>query len=111
MAQGIQFLCGNCDKKIAAGSDGNPFFIDEKGEKYYAHHPEHDLFEKCIANHVPHLCLVCGEEFEIDSRTPAAICAKCALRYIAKTYELAGHQCPACKKGVFSLDPTFLCRS
>ena len=108
MAQGIQFVCGNCDKKIEAWSDGNPFFIDEEGEKLYAYHPHNDLLERCIANDVPHLCLECGEEFEIDSRTPVAFCSKCASSNIAETYELAGHQCPDCKKGVFSLDLNFL---
>lgn len=55
MAECFRFVCSGCGNSIEAWSDGNPFYIDEVGNKKYAYHPNHDELEKCIANDEPHL--------------------------------------------------------
>lgn len=107
MAQGIRFVCSHCSRGIVAWSDGNPYFINAKGEKEYAYHPDHERLERCIGNDSPHLCLGCGEGFMVDSEAPISVCPKCGTSEIADTYRLAGCGCPFCKVGTFAQDPNF----
>jgi hypothetical protein len=39
MAECIRFVCSGCRHSVDAWSDGNPFYIDESGNKQYAYHP------------------------------------------------------------------------
>lgn len=111
MAQGIRFVCSSCGRAIGAWSDGNPYYIDEAGCKQYAHHPDHDSLAKCIGNDTPHLCLVCNEAFNVDSRTPTLECPKCGASDIAGTFQLSKKRCPHCKEGVFNVDDDYHCIS
>ena len=85
MAMCICWVCNSCSKEIHAWSDGNPYYIDENGEKQYAYHPDHDALDRCIGNDSPHLCLECGEEFMVDSRAPTEACPKCGAKEFADT--------------------------
>jgi len=106
MAQAIRNVCGNCEKAIVSWSDGNPYLIDASGAKRYAYHPDPDSY-LCIGNDMPHLCLACGEEFNIDSRAPVPACPKCRSTETVGTFEMEGYTCPYCKEGVFAIDPKF----
>jgi hypothetical protein len=88
-----------------AWSDGNPYYIDEQGQKQYAYHPDHDRLARCIGNDSPHICLACGEQFKIDSRAPIDRCPKCESMDIVGTYGLDGRRCPFCNAGLFAVDP------
>lgn len=111
MAEAICYVCNHCQHGITAWSDGNPYYIDETGTKQYAYHPDHKGLARCIGNDSPHLCLACGHEFQIDSRSPATTCPECDSGQFVGTYRLEGHPCPYCKSGQFSADPNFLCVS
>ncbi len=111
MAECIRFVCSGCGQSIDAWSDGNPFYIDETGNKKYAYHPNHDELEKCIANDVPHFCLECGTESKIDSRLDSKVCPKCGSKKVVDTFRLEGVKCPKCKKGNFARDDKFHCIS
>ena len=111
MAECLRFVCGSCGKAIEAWSDGNPYYIDPLGTKQYAYHPDHERLARCIGNDTPHLCLACGEEFVVDSRSPTRICPKCGSEDIAETFVLDGKECPDCHAGVFTIDPDFQCIS
>ncbi len=102
MAIGMRFVCRGCDKSIEAWDDGNPYYM-ENGRKQYAYHPS-DLFELCIGNDTPHLCLSCGHEFMVDSNAPITQCPKCKADMIVCTTMLDGKACPYCKQGVFVVD-------
>jgi len=100
MAVCYEFECNSCGARMGAWSDGNPYFIDDSGNKVYAYHPFHELLMRCIGNDVPHHCLGCGEEFNVDNRAPMNACPKCASTNICDSCELDGKLCPACKSGV-----------
>ena len=103
MAQGKRLVCGKCGNKIETWDDGNPYFIDSNGQKQYAHHPSRER-ERCIGNESPHLCLNCGREFMVDSRSPATRCENCESTNFVDTWDLEGHSCPKCKQGKFEVD-------
>jgi DNA-directed RNA polymerase subunit RPC12/RpoP len=107
MAQCRRFVCSGCGRKIDAWSDGNPYYIDEAGVKKYAYHPDHDALAKCIGNDVPHLCLSCGKEVVIDSRSSLPKCPDCDSKTVVCTYHLDGKECPTCKNGRFVQDKSF----
>ncbi len=111
MAEAIRFVCTNCHHAIEAWSDGNPYYIDKSAGKQYAYHPDHERLELCIGNDSPHLCLSCGETFNVDSLAPTEECTSCAAVDIADTFRLSGKRCPYCKSGVFVADPDFYCIS
>jgi predicted RNA-binding Zn-ribbon protein involved in translation (DUF1610 family) len=111
MAQSLRYACPSCGHSIEAWSDGNPFYIDEKGEKRHAYHPNHSELAKCIANDVPHLCLQCAVESKIDSRLAAALCPECGSGNVVETFLLEGVSCPKCGDGDFVRDADFHCIS
>jgi DNA-directed RNA polymerase subunit RPC12/RpoP len=111
MAQANRYICGSCGKAIVVWSDGNPYYIDNAGKKQYAYHPDHEKLDMCIGNDGEHMCLKCGAEFMVDSRTPIKACPKCAAREIADTGDLEGKRCPSCKSGVFECDTDYFCIS
>lgn len=96
---------------IESWSDGNPYFINELGEKQYAYHPDHENLSRCIGNDSPYLCLECGNHFKVDSREPASECPKCGAKHTRDVCDLEGQRCPSCKKGQFGIDPDYLCIS
>lgn len=100
MAIATRYRCSSCSFHIVAWSDGNPYYLDEGGQKSYAYHPDkkHDL---CIGNDVPNICLNCAEEVNVDSRIPTRTCPECAERALVELTELGGTQCPQCKTGTF----------
>jgi DNA-directed RNA polymerase subunit RPC12/RpoP len=106
MAEGVRYVCGNCHRAIEAWSDGNPYYLDDKGAKKYAYHPSPEV-ERCIGNDSPYLCLACGKKFMVDSRAPIERCPKCKSSEIVACFDLDGQQCPYCKSGLFTADPDF----
>lgn len=111
MAECFRFVCSGCGKAIEAWSDGNPFYIDKKGKKKYAYHPNHAELEKCIANDSPNLCLKCGNGVKIDSRGKAKKCTDCGSTNVIDTFCLDGVKCPKCDDGHFVRDNDFYCIS
>lgn len=107
MAEAVRFICSECDKALEAWSDGNPYFLDENGQKQYAYHPDHENLARCIGNDSPHICLNCGEEALVDSRSPIQSCPKCKAENLVSAFRLEGKLCPFCKKGVFMSDQDF----
>lgn len=101
MAEAFRFACDHCSHEIESWSDGNPYFINEEGEKEYAYHPDHDRLSRCIGNDSPHLCVGCGEEQKVDSRAPHDACTRCGEELLVNTWELGGKPCPYCKEGHF----------
>lgn len=111
MAEAIQYDCDKCGFSISAWSDGNPYYIDVRGVKQYAYHPDHEKLALCIGIDTEHLCLSCGKEFRIDSREPIDMCPKCGSRDIFPSFQIEGKSCPYCKVGKFKRDPDFYCIS
>ena len=111
MAECIRFVCSGCGHSVDAWSDGNPFYIDEAGNKQYAYHPNHAELEKCIANDKPYYCLQCGTESKIDSRLDSKVCPECRSENIVDTFKLEGVKCPKCEHGHFGRDKEFFCIS
>lgn len=111
MAMALRYLCENCDHAIVAWDDGNPYYIDEAGGKQYAYHPDHERLERCVGMDSPHICMACGHEFMVDSRSQIVKCLMCDAGEIADVRHLGGRRCPYCKAGVFAADPDFTCIS
>lgn len=111
MAECFRYVCQSCGKSIDAWSDGNPYYIDERGKKEYAYHPDHEGLARCIGNDSEHICMACGKEFRVDSRAPKTCCPKCKSAETIDTFQLEGRQCPVCKNGRFAADQGFRCIS
>lgn len=111
MAECIRYECDHCGRAIEAWSDGNPYYIDQRGRKRYAYHPDHEGLSRCVGNDEPHLCLACGGEFVNDNRSPVASCPSCDSADISPTFDLKGRPCPFCGEGRFGIDPEFYCIS
>jgi len=111
MAERKLFICSECGKSIQVWSDGNPYFIDIAGQKQYAYHPDHEALDKCIGNDTPYLCLSCGAEFMVDSRSPTTICPNCKSTEVVDIFLLEGGKCPDCNKGTFKEDTSKMCIS
>ncbi|MEZ6128619.1 MAG: hypothetical protein R3C59_08040 [Planctomycetaceae bacterium] len=105
MAEGVGFKCPTCDFTIASWSDGNPYYIDENGEKQYAYHPDHDKLVRCIGNDADFICLDCAKTFRGDSRDPKSECPTCQSALVVSTWELDGKVCPKCRDGTLYKDP------
>jgi len=54
MAEGIRYKCSDYGKTIEAWSDGNPYFIDGRGKKKYAYHPDRENLARCTGS-TPHI--------------------------------------------------------
>ena len=110
MAQGIDYQCSACEMTIGAWDDGNPYYIDRhrmvlKGLprsrcKVYVYHP-HEPPCPMDGNDVPHLCLACGHEFNVDSELNRTTCTKCRSSDILDCCRLEGRTCPVCRNGTF----------
>jgi DNA-directed RNA polymerase subunit RPC12/RpoP len=107
MAQCSRYNCSGCGRQIDVWSDGNPYYIDDTGCKEYAYHPDHKGLAKCIGNDVPHLCLTCGKEVVIDSRSSVQKCPDCDSEKVVSTYYLDGRECPTCRNGRFVQDKSY----
>lgn len=106
MAGCIRYVCQNCRFDLESWDEGCPYYIDERGKKRYAFHPD-PMRDKCIGNDSPYICLECGRQFKVDSRAPRTNCPKCKSTDIIDTFNLQGQKCPKCKKGVIMRDPDF----
>jgi DNA-directed RNA polymerase subunit RPC12/RpoP len=104
MAEGRRYVCHSCARVIEAWDDGNPYYFDEAGAKQCAYHPSAER-SLCVGNDVPHLCLKCGHEFNVDSNAPRSDCEKCGSSKIVDTFALDGRTCPTCGGGQFHRDP------
>lgn len=110
MAEGLLFVCNHCQHQIEAWSDGNPYYFDDEGAKHYAYHPD-PLFESCVGNEVPYICLQCGHSLMSDTTNPTLSCPSCQSENIVKNFHLEGRPCPYCSQGAFARDPDFYCIS
>src|SRR3954453_17569147 len=110
MAACIRFVCQHCSETIDSWDEGDPYSIDDCGNKRYAYHPQAER-ELCVGTDLPHLCLDCAERFAVDSRFPITSCPACQSGKIVPAFELGGQVCPACKLGIFRRDPDFFCIS
>ncbi len=98
------FVCSGCGKCIKAWSDGNPYYIDSREQKRYVYHPDHENLARCVGNDVPHMCLSCGELFNVDSQQKTDHCPKCSSKTLSALIDLLGKACPLCHAGVFQKD-------
>jgi hypothetical protein len=106
MALGQRFVCSHCCRFVDVWDEGNPYYLDETGEKRYAYHPE-PYRDRCTGNDAPYICLSCGEKFVVDSESSFANCPKCFSALITPTVNLNNKLCPYCKRGTFQLDLNF----
>ena len=106
MAMCLHIQCTHCDNVFEAWSDGNPYYLDPeklltqprsrcKVHVYHPSRPEYPL----VGNDVPHLCLACNHEFNVDSEQPRSTCTKCRSMNIVNLYECHDKPCPKCSKG------------
>ncbi len=106
MASGILFVCDSCATPVEAWDEGNPYVVDDAGEKRYVYHPDPER-DRSTGIDTPHLCSACGHEFNADSRGPTEQCPACASTSIVETYHLGDAPCPFCKQGHFRRDPNW----
>jgi len=106
MAECIRFTCSSCGFSIEAWDEGDPFYLDENGNKVYVYHPSPDRI-LAIANDESFLCLDCGKQVKIDSRREQKACPKCKSTRVVDTYQLEGVECPKCRKGHFKQDEDY----
>ncbi len=104
MAAGKVFACSHCDRKIEAWDEGDPYYLDKRGKKRHACHPDPHR-GLCTGLDSPVLCLNCGAESVSDSAAPIMHCPKCKAGKIMESWALDGRTCPSCKAGVFAEDP------
>jgi hypothetical protein len=71
MAESRRFVCTQCAHEIEAWSDGNPFYLDERGRKRHAYHPDHENLDRCVGNDVPHLVFRADKERKSIRARPA----------------------------------------
>ena len=105
MAQCVESVCEGCGHGIQSWDDGNPYWIDDSGDKHYAYHPDHENLSRCVGNDSPHLCLSCGKECEVDSRSPITACPSCKAEKLVDTWDIGGKPSPYCKKANFGVEP------
>ena len=103
MASGMHLKCKKCDFTIEVWSDGNPYFIDDSGQKKYAYHPQSEA-DLCTEVDVPHICQKCAHQFNVDSAATISHCPKCDYDKIIETWYLLGESCPACKEAKIVAD-------
>ncbi len=101
MAIAHVYECQHCGRSIETWNEDSPYFLDEQGNKAYAYHPGIDRY-MIIWNDSPHLCLPCGLEIMVDSRSPRKTCPKCTSPEITDTWELDRKPCPDCGDGSFT---------
>ena len=109
MAQSMIFQCVSCENCAEAWDDGDPYYIDLNRSlqgmprsrcKVYVHHPSIPD-QPLEGNDVPHLCLDCNHEFQVDTERPRETCTKCRSRNIVDAFLLEGRACPKCPDGSF----------
>ena len=100
MAAGYTFRCSSCDLSILAWDSGDPYVINADGSKRHVYHPDPER-EHAVGIDEAHLCLACGAEVMVDSRSPRTDCASCHSERIVSTMDLAGAPCPRCADGAF----------
>lgn len=103
MAEGREYFCSRCRRKILAWDEGNPYYVDASGKKRYAYHPNPER-ELCTGNDSDYLCLECGRKFKADSELPDVKCPKCNSSSVTDTWQLEDKPCPYCCKGKFKAD-------
>ena len=104
MAEGYVFVCTECEKAIEAWIDGNPYILDENGEKEYVYHPDERSGQR-VGNDYPNICLECAHLFTIDTQALIDKCPECESSKLVETFHIDGQPCPFCKKGKFVKDP------
>jgi DNA-directed RNA polymerase subunit RPC12/RpoP len=103
MALGRTFVCTGCAHAIEAWDEGNPYYVDERGERRYVYHPSPER-ARATGIEWPALCLGCGAEITQDSAARVARCPGCASPDVVDAWELEGRTCPYCRAGVYVED-------
>lgn len=97
---------------------GNPYIIDQSGERQHCLHPaagdiikdvraviaiaDPDVLHKDagrMGNESDLLCLDCGHSTRLDPDVDTLTCAKCGGAKLRDHMELDGAACPKCRKG------------
>ena len=102
MAEGVTLKCTHCEFTTTAWSDGNPYYLNERGEKQYAYHPS-DEVALCKEVDVPHICMSCANEFNVDSAAPIRRCPECNFGRISSLWRMQGKACPKCHEGAMAV--------
>jgi DNA-directed RNA polymerase subunit RPC12/RpoP len=122
MAAGSQVCCSNCSFNVEAWDDGNPYIVDQSGERQHCYHPaaediimevrafisvaDPDALHKDagrMGNESDLLCLDCGHSSRLDSDVDTLTCAKCGGKKLRDHMELDGAACPKCGKGTLEI--------
>jgi hypothetical protein len=107
---GVRFICTNCTNDVEAWEGGVPYYFDRRGMKKYAYHTDPNV-ERCVGRDSLRLCMECGAQAMVDSRTRLTHCFTCSSDNIASLPGMAGRRCPYCKIGSLGEDPDFHCVS
>jgi predicted RNA-binding Zn-ribbon protein involved in translation (DUF1610 family) len=105
MAQLLNFSCDNCARSFEAWDDGNPFFLNSKGQKIYAYHPN-KLRDRCTGNDPTEICMNCGFVLNPAKNSQTQVCPDCKGVIFRDILSLDGVVCPFCKDGVFRVSGT-----
>ncbi len=134
MAAGYCFRCSNCDFEVTAWDDGNPYIVDDEGQRHFFYHPHGEaVIEEVLArsawtigksaaeveselgkhtgNMPDALCRDCGAVSKVDENPELARCGECQGTNLDDAMELEGKPCPKCKKGTFRHDRENFCIS
>ena len=110
MAQCFRFVCSSCDHDYTVWDEGNPYVIDPDGTKRYVYHPSEDR-ALAVGIDIPHVCLSCGDVYNIDSNAPDLTCPSCGKGNPIAAMRLEGKRCPHCKEGTLHRDTQYFCVS
>jgi DNA-directed RNA polymerase subunit RPC12/RpoP len=122
MAMRTTYKCLNCGFKIDNWSDGNPYIATPDGKRHYWHHPGQDskireicelfeenpsqdeidrIFQKYSGCESQYICKKCLGFSMLDESKDELKCKACGSSDMMLTEELAGKECPSCRKGKF----------
>ena len=105
---GVRFVCTNCTNDVEAWEGGIPYYFNRRGMKKYAFHTDPN-FQRCVGNDSLRLCMECGAQAMVDSKTRLTYCFTCSSDKIESLSGIWGRLCPFCKLGVLTQDPDFHC--
>jgi hypothetical protein len=81
MAQSFRFICNSCGETIESWDEGDPYYLDERGRKQYAYHPDSKR-DQCIGIDSPYLCRDVFGRFPIPRRPMPELFLHLNLRHL-----------------------------
>lgn len=100
MAEAREMACSNCGQRHLAWDEGDPWVRLPNGRKRYVYHPD-PLTELREGVDMECLCLGCGRTSRRDPSRAPWRCHGCGSRGVSQIADLAGCECPHCRKGIF----------